>query len=143
MPAQDKPRFIIREHPADVGIIARGATMAEAFQHTAEGMFSLMVDLKRVRPQEAVEVRVQAEDRETLLVAWLSELLFVFETEHLVCVRFDMDHCRDIEVVSRAWGEPYNPKRHGRGAAVKAVTFHRLRVVQNNDEWETEVTFDV
>lgn len=134
--------FTIREHPADVGIAAHGPTMAEAFQCTAEGMFSLLADLAQVRPLEAVEVTTRAGDRETLLVAWLNELLYHFDSNRFVFSRFDIDRCYDSEIGSRAWGEPYDPARHGVHTTIKAVTYHRLRVARN-EEWETEVTFDV
>jgi len=44
--------FEILEHTADAGVVARGRTLAEAFVHAAEGMFSIMVDLDGVREVE-------------------------------------------------------------------------------------------
>src|SRR5256885_13017328 len=72
------------EHTADVGIRAYGSTLNELFANAAEGMFSLIADLDSVKPVGAVEVLLAAEDVETLLLRWLSELLYIHETQHLL-----------------------------------------------------------
>ena len=42
-------RFQIIEHTADVGMIAYGRTLAEAFANAAYGMFSIIAGLETVR----------------------------------------------------------------------------------------------
>src|SRR2546428_108838 len=78
------------EHTADVGIRAYGSTLNELFANTAEGMFSLIADLDSVKPVGEIEVRLAAEDISTLMLRWLSELLYIHETQRLLLAAFDV-----------------------------------------------------
>ncbi len=128
------------EHTADVGIRAYGKTASEIFGAAAEGMFSLIADLSAVEPKGEVEIRLQAEDLPKLLVAWLSELLFLHETQHLLFAKFEV-HVRGKTLRALAWGEVIDRRRHGLKLAVKAVTYHRLSV--DVTKGVAEVIFDV
>ena len=128
------------EHTADVGIRAYGRTASALFANAAEGMFSLIADLAKVRPTGEVEIRLASEDLPKLLVAWLSELLFLHETQHLLLRKFEV-HVRGATLRAKAWGETIDRRRHELKLAVKAVTYHRLTV--DPTKGVAEVIFDV
>ncbi len=128
------------EHTADVGIRAHGKTASAIFEAAAEGMFSLIADPAKVEPKGELEIRLQAEDLPKLLVAWLSELLFLHETQHLLFSKFEV-HVRGNALRALAWGETIDKRRHELKLAVKAVTYHRLSV--DVAQGVAEVIFDV
>ena len=66
-------RFDIIDHTADVGIVAYGAELAEAFVNAAYAMFTLIADLEGVKQTVSREIEVEAEDQEGLLVRWLNK----------------------------------------------------------------------
>ena len=68
--------FVALDHTGDLGVLVRAATAEELFERTAAAMFALLADPEMVREELEETFRVEAEDRETLLVAWLSELLY-------------------------------------------------------------------
>ncbi len=115
------------EHTADVGIRAYGRTASEIFAAAAEGMFSLIAVPAHIEPKGEVEIRLKAEDLPQLLVAWLSELIFLHETQHLLFSRFEV-HVRGSSLRARAWGETIDKRKHELKLAIKAVTYHRLSV---------------
>lgn len=115
------------EHTADVGIRAYGRTLDELFANAAEGMFSLVADLATVRPIGEIEVRVSADDAPTLLLHWLTDLLYVHETERLLFSSFDAK-VGATSLVGHARGEGIDKSRHELKLAIKAVTRHRLTV---------------
>lgn len=84
------PGYEILEHTADAGVVAHGATMAEAFEHAAEGMYALLVDPGGVRESVERAVDIAASDEPHLLAAWLLELLFLTDSERLLFRRFDV-----------------------------------------------------
>lgn len=128
------------EHTADVGIRAYGKTASAIFASAAEGMFSLIADPAKVKPKGEVEIRLKAADLPSLLVAWLSELLFLHETQHLLFCRFEVRvHATSLR--ARAWGEAIDRRRHELKLAVKAVTYHHLSV--DVAQGVAEVIFDV
>jgi len=133
-------RFEELNHTADVGIRAYGATVEELFVNAAVGMFSLIVELETVKPRGEVEVRVTAEDLETLMVNWLQELLFLHETQHLVFCDFDVA-IEKLDLTGRARGEAIDKRRHELKLAVKAVTYHRLKV--DPEKGVAEIIFDI
>ncbi|MCI4371747.1 MAG: archease [Thermoplasmata archaeon] len=128
------------DHTADVGIRAYGATFNELFANAAEGMFSLIADLEAVKPVGEIELRLTGEDVPTLLLRWLSELLYVHETERFLFASFDVD-ISGTTLRGRARGEAIDKRRHELKLAIKAVTRHRLSV--DLEKGIAEVIFDV
>jgi SHS2 domain-containing protein len=127
MPAE-ATGFTVFDHTADVGVRAWGPDVPAAFAQAARGLFSLLVPLDAVREATTRELAVAAGDPESLLVAWLDELLFVFETEGLVFSRFDVALPTPTTLTATAHGEPFDPDRHRGGVVVKAATYHQLAV---------------
>ena len=120
-------RFEEFDHTADVGIRAYGGTLDELFANAAAGMFSLVTDLETVRPVGEYGVKVSSRDVESLLVDFLSELLFVHETQKLLFSEFDAK-VANLGVDARVRGEPIDRARHTLRMNVKAVTYHEIRV---------------
>ncbi|MHB0976940.1 MAG: archease [Candidatus Aquicultorales bacterium] len=130
-------------HTADVGLKATGATLDEAFENAATGMFSLITEIDEVSSQAAIEVRVEAEDRETLLVEWLNELLYLFEVDHWIFKHFKVEETDGEHYLrAKAYGEELDLGRHQIKLQIKAVTYHMLKV-EHDDRWTAQVIFDV
>lgn len=120
-------RYEVIDHTAEVGIRARGRDLNEIFANAAYGMFDLMTDLSKVRPKGEFEVRLQAPDLPTLMVDWLTELLFLHETHGVFLSRFEVETAGNT-LRARVMGERIDRRRHRPRAAVKAVTYHMLEV---------------
>lgn len=115
------------EHTADVGIRAYGRTLEELFANAAEGMFSLIADLKKVRPVGEARVAATGADDQQLMVNWLQNLLFLHETRNLLFKEFDV-RLRDHAIDATVRGEAIDPKRHELMLNVKAVTYHSMEI---------------
>ena len=136
---------------ADVGVIGRGATAAEAFVQTALGVFALIVEPGSVEARDHREVRAHAETIESLLVSWINECLYVHEVEGFVARAIDLEV---FETSPRAGGEPLrlhsllrgeevDPRRHRLGTVVKAATFHQVSVQAVPGGFEARLIVDV
>ena len=137
-------KFEIIEHTADVGIRAWGDTIEEAFEQAALGMFSIIADVSKVDFIGEAEVRVENEEMDGLLVDWLSELLYLFDAERIFLGKFEVNiEERDGRyfLKGRVFGERYDPKKHGMGVEIKAVTYHMLKV--DMEKKEITVLFDI
>lgn len=51
-------RFKLIEHTADIGLVAYGQTLAEAYANAAYGMFSIIAELDNVREVKSYEVEL-------------------------------------------------------------------------------------
>ncbi len=141
MPSQ-KP-YEVFEHTADIGLHAYGDTLAELFIHAAQGMESLMVPLEQVCIQVSHEIVVDGHDSVSLLIAWLNELIFLFDTEYLIFREFNIDDLSETHLKGRASGEPYDAQRHDLSSAIKAVTWHEATVERTERSYKARVIFDI
>ena len=137
-----KPYDII-EHTADVGLHAQAETLAEAFSYLAKGMFDLITDESDIDDRNRYEIACSADDMEQLLVDWLSELLFVHETEEVVFNRFEVTINQEkCSLSAQVYGEPFDPSKHRLGMQIKAVTYHMLMVTKE-PPYQAQVLFDI
>jgi SHS2 domain-containing protein len=134
--------FEILDHTADVGIIAYGSDLKQAFANAARALFSLITELNDVEEVTRRDIEVKASDRESLLVAWLNELIYRFDTEGILFKRFEIIRLDDTHLKARAYGEKADSSRHRLKVGVKAATYHMLRVDRNNG-YRVRVIFDI
>jgi SHS2 domain-containing protein len=129
------------EHTADVGIRARGDTLAEVFVAAAEGLAELL-GAWFPGGGEHRRIDLEAPDLGALLVAWLDELIFLHEAEDLVFGGFAVEEVRPRRVAATAVVTSRGDRRL-QTPGVKATTYHRLRVVEEEGAWVAEVYLDV
>jgi SHS2 domain-containing protein len=131
------------EHTADLGLRIRAADLDTLFAEAGQALFETIVeDLQTVRHEKRVDITLAADDREYLLFDWLKELLFHFDTEHLLLGKFVV-HVTEKGLTGSAWGEPLDRSRHNLEHEVKAITYHGLRVERTGDGWMAEVIVDI
>jgi len=135
--------FKYLNHTADMGFVARGKTLEEAFEEAARALFSFMIDLEKVEPKKKVRVVVEGEDPETLLFNWLNELLFQAEHNQMLFSRFKVSSISPKKLEATLWGEKLNPKRHYISNEVKACTYHLLKVKKEKEGFRVQAVCDV
>ena len=142
--------FEIIEHPADVGFLAFGESLEELFQNAALAMMSLAGELDAIEEREHRDIEASAADAESLLFAWLAEILGVADAEHLVFRRAEVYQFDPGSAGAGEWrvrgiasGEAYDPSRHRSGTYIKAVTYHQLGIEKTAEGWRAKVFLDV
>lgn len=136
--------YEIIEHPAEIGVKAYGQSREELFVHMAQGMMSLIVPPNEVQERDSMEVTAEAQGWDQLLVSWLKELLYRFDTERFLARSFEVNLLESnlIEVTAR--GEFLDPSRHHVDKEIKAVTYCDLALKQRPDGiWVARVIFDI
>ncbi|MHA2244496.1 MAG: archease [Candidatus Hodarchaeales archaeon] len=131
------------EHQADIGIRGRGKTLAEAFEQAALAMFEIMVETKDLQLNEPQLVEIEGSDRNDLLIAWLSELLFLKDVEGKMFSRFEIKSITEKKINARIYGEAIDPSRHKLKLEVKAATYTQLMIEKNNEKWIAQCLVDV
>jgi len=124
-------RYRILPHTADGKFEAFGATLEEAFGNAALAMVSLMWDWSKIQPSVEHLVRVEGSDKEQLLVKFLGEIIYLFETRQFLLGRvrtlrlrplldgFGLEAALDGETLSSG---------HEIYGDIKAVTYHELAI---------------
>ncbi|HEY7366761.1 MAG TPA: archease [Methylomirabilota bacterium] len=123
----------------NVEVRAWGSTLAVAFAEVARGVLGLAIAPEEVVERDRREVRAQGTTKETLLVNWVSECLYVHEIEGFATRRVEVTTFAGDLVHGLLHGEEIDPRRHRAGTVVKAATSHQASVREAPDGVEVHV----
>ena len=115
----------------------------ELFTEAACGLTSLLVeDPGSVGSDDRAEIAVSGTEADLLLFDLLAELLFRFETTGFLGREFDVTRTTG-GLLTRARGEVIEDQPHRLAREVKAITYHGLKVEEQDGRWLAEVIVDI
>lgn len=126
------------DHTADWAINVWAPSLSELFVQAAKGMYWLMETTLRENPRVEREIALEGADHESLLVSFLSELLYLGDSEEQGFDHFEVT-VEDTRLVARLQGAPVQEQKK----EIKAVTFHNLQVRQKPEGYDVTIVFDV
>lgn len=126
----------------DIGIRAEGDSLEDCFINAALGLYSLITDLDRLEIKEEISINIIEESLEDLLVSFLNELIFQFDTYGFIGKSLNLT-IRENHIHAKVKGEQFNPEKHERKLLVKAATYHNLLLKKENSIWIAEIIFDI
>ena len=126
------------EHMADWALRVWAPDMGQLFSQAAAGMYWLMGTVLADGPEVERKIELNAIDAEALLVSFLSELLYLGESDglgfnHLPVV------IQGSHLVVTARGAPIAAQKK----EIKAVTYHNLVIQPRENGYQTTIVFDV
>ncbi|MBN2155092.1 MAG: archease [Candidatus Lokiarchaeota archaeon] len=144
------PNFYeFKEHPADIQVHAVGNTLEEAIEQVVIGMMDIMTSVETVDTKISKQIKASAPDLEMLVVDYLTEYLFFFDTEQLLFskvkvspIEFD-EHTQTYQLNSVSNGESFDSSRHEMKTEIKAVTYSFLEIQQKKEKSEIWIIFDL
>ncbi len=129
-------RYRFLDHTADAKFQAFGRTLEEAFSNAALATASLMWDVEAMSKKVKRRVRVEGRDLEQLLLHFLEEIIYAFETQSFLLASVEEVKIEagpgggfSLEAVFVGDNEPSKHKFHGE---VKAVTYNEMKIEQND-----------
>jgi SHS2 domain-containing protein len=131
--------YRFEEHTADVVIVAWGETLEKAFEKAGEAVTEIMTDPQTIEPRTAIEVTVDGTDLYNLLLRWVEEILYYFDSNGLLFREYKVKkiECKDngcsLEAIMR--GEKYNPEKHESRTHVKAATYAEMSIKKESGLW--------
>ncbi len=148
------------DHTADKAIEVYADSLEEVFELSAYAMFSLMAELDRYQPEteRILEIGKPSSsppgqgtltptpaDLPDLLVTWLNDLIYLFEVEGFLPLKFYVLQVNEREpyLKARVEGRAIRPDIEWLGAAVKAATYHNLVVEKTDQGWYARYVVDV
>jgi SHS2 domain-containing protein len=125
-------------HTADWSAHVWAPNLPSLFAESAQAMNTLAVTVASKGPRVKRTFEADGPDVESLLVSFLSELIYYQEQENLAFDRFDIEmnakhisvHIDGTEIVSV-------------DKAIKAVTYHNLKIEETSRGYEVVIVFDV
>jgi SHS2 domain-containing protein len=126
------------EHTADWSFRARGKTFAQLLENAARAMRSFSPIEAEGKSPATREVELSGVDRETLLVNWLNEILYLEQRHGETYDRFETFEVSDTHLRAKVYG-----RYASGGFYIKAATFHNLEVKETPEGFEATVVLDV
>lgn len=135
------------DHTADIKFQAYGKTQEEVFENAALAMFNVIIDTEKVSGDTTRGIFLTSPDLESLLVDWLSELLYLFEVDEIVFRKFRVEKIREekgeYSITAQALGEKYDLESLPFETEIKAVTYNQLEITKTTDGWMAQVVVDI
>lgn len=131
------------EHTADIGLRIWAGRPEELLVEAGRAFFSVITDISAVGQVKKLTVRLKAESCEELLMSWLKELLFIFDTKHLLLSEFKIRQLNNCELVAEVAGEVLDRKKHTLGPEIKGITRHQFKLTEKANRYVAEVILDI
>lgn len=135
--------FDVIDISGDAGIRAYGNTLEDLFRNAAMGMYSLITDTGGIEEKRDLFIEVKGHSLEGLLVSWLNELVFNFDTYYFIGKTVEITALHDNRLSAKLSGEDFDPERHERRLLIKAATYHQLSIEKKDSQWTANVIFDI
>jgi len=126
------------DHTADCELKAWAPDISTLFEQVALGMYSLAGASLQAEPRISRQIELQDSDRESLLVGFLSELLYLCEIERLGFDTFDIS-IEKSSLQAKLDGGPLKAL----SKEIKAVTYHDLEIEAVPGGYKVSIVFDV
>lgn len=135
--AEEYCEFEEISHTADLQIIAYGKTLEELFINAGIGMYHLVNAEPGEFRKKSKRISFKENDHETLLIAYLEELLFLSDS----CL-MGVGPKLNIFLTYLSGEIPLYSLKSIK-SEIKAVTYHEMEIVNEEGVYRTKITFDV
>ncbi len=139
----EKFRFL--QHTADAKFQAFGQTLEEAFSHAALAVASLMWDQSKIENKLTVSVEIRGQDLQQLLVNFLEEILYLFDTKGFLLAAVNglsiQKNGGQLLLCARFMGDNYSSRYEVFGD-VKAITYNEM-VITKKAPFLVQVVADI
>jgi SHS2 domain-containing protein len=140
------------EHPSDLFVEVRGHDLPGLFQNALFAFYDQVAQLEDLEARRELTLSVREPRLDEALRALLSEALYRFDTEGFVAVggQVEVQTAPSAETgagagwhfLARLWGQT-SVRRGLLLREIKAVTYHQLQVLHDEDGWRATVLLDV
>jgi SHS2 domain-containing protein len=127
------------DHTADRAFRVRGRNLPELLENAAQAIVALDAEPPASERSIRRVIEVEGSDRETLLVNWLNEILYLEQTHHEFYDHFLLSDVTENHLCARLHGRQLDRSV----TSIKAVTFHNLEVKESLEGFEATIVVDV
>jgi len=144
-------KFDYLEHTADVYILAYGENIIELLENAGIALFETMTDTNKINKRIYRDIEAHGIDLENLLYRWLEELLTIYYSENIMCSEIRVNKFVvsrenneiDYFVKGLCMGEEFDPERHEAKVEVKAITYHLMKIIREENGWKAYFVLDI
>ena len=133
-------KYKILDHISDLKIKVFGESLPELFENAVFAMKEcLRPEIEIPKKNTKSKIKIKSADLFSLLVDFLSEVLYQAQVNKEVYHKVKFDKFSDTEIEAELSGEKV--KRFG--LEIKGVTYHNLEIKKIKNHWQAIIVFDI
>lgn len=140
-------KYYFIDHTADIAFVVEGDTIEELFIASALAWKESVVEEFQPLSKIGKEIVIEDSSYEELLVHFLGELNFLFQTGSWILTDITEIKIEEvgntIRLSAALTGEEIVESRHKLKMEIKAVTFHQMEIRKINDKFFTRIVLDI
>src|SRR3989338_1054385 len=135
--------FKILDHTADVAVKIESKTLEKLFEEAAGSYLYLLIEEEKLKPCETKKIKLEAMDHESLLVSFLSELIYILETQNKIPCNFKIKQLTKTSLQAEVACAQLEPHKISILCNIKAVTFYDLKIKKTTKGFNVTLVFDI
>ena len=131
---------------ADIAFECYGKDLNELFENSALAIFEETTDLKKVEEKQKKKIKLKADNVESLLYDFLSEILYIKDTDSFLFKKSKIkinEKNKKYSLEAELSGEEINRKKHDLRNDIKAITLHMFKVEKTKKRYRSTIVVDV
>ena len=135
--------YRVTKHQNELAVRITGNSQAELFVNSGLALFDVMADTDKIELTERLPLEVEGADRDELIVNWLRELLYLYQSGGYLLKDFKITEVKDSLVKAEVCGEKIDPDRHEIKQEIATVAGHKSRMQKTGNQWVAQVIFEL
>jgi len=136
-------KYRITKHQSELAVRITGNSQAELFVNSGLALFDVMAEAERIEVKERLPLEIEGADRDELIVNWLRELLYLYQSGGYLLKEFKIIEVKDSLVKAEVCGEKIDPDRHEIKQEIATVAEHKSRMQKTGNQWVAQVIFEL
>jgi len=136
-------KYRITNHQNEMAVRITGGSQADLLVNSSQALFDVMVDAEKIEIKERLPLEVEGADRDELIVNWLRELLYLYQSGGYLLKEFNITEVKDTVVKAEVCGEKIDPDRHEIKQEIATVAEHKSRMQKTGNQWVAQVIFEL
>jgi SHS2 domain-containing protein len=139
----NQKKYRITKHHTELAVRITGSSQADLFANSAFALFDVMTDVAAINIKESISLEVEGNDRDDLMVNWMRELLYLYQSSGYLLKEFKIGQVKDTIVKAEVCGEKIDPDRHEVKQEIASVAAHKSRMEKTGNQWIAQVIFEL
>jgi SHS2 domain-containing protein len=140
---ENQKNYRLNKHQSEIAVRVAGNSQADLFTNSAFALFDVMADIQAIEVKERLPLEVEGSDRDDLMVNWVRELLYLYQSSGYLLREFQVREAKDTIVRAEVGGEKIDPDRHEIKQEIASIAFHKSRMEKTGNQWTAHLIFEI
>lgn len=139
-------KFKYFETTADIGIDVMAKSLEEAFISSAHATMNLVTDVDKIESVKTENVKLVSEDLYALLYDWITEVIMLMNCDFFIANEYELNIQKDrdnYKLKAALYGDTYDTTKYNYKTEVKAITYHLMRIEQDEEDYHVKFIVDI